>query len=161
MIDEFKRRWQALIMMLPGLCFKILLIFCVVFLFGIGEVAELKCQRLPLNRGICQIVNSGLWWSNKKEIPLSKLQGAKLQEDISRDDKGKTSRNYSVILLTQDGDMKLASIWSSNNKQASEQDVARINEFASNLTSSLNIKQDHRFLPYLMGIIVLFVFLKF
>jgi hypothetical protein len=116
-----------------------------------GELATLTCQRVEPTQGSCQLVTSSLLGLDEITIPLNQLQNAKLEQN--RDHRGRG--NYSVVLLTDDGEIPFISTWNPD-VQEKRNKAYLINAFIGNpRETSLHVQQDDRWSAYFFGGLVI------
>jgi hypothetical protein len=112
-----------------------------------GELSTLTCQRVQPTQGSCQFVRSRLLGSDEKTIPLNQLQSAKVDESAS----SKGGSTYSVVLLTDGGEVPFT-IASSSGSEEKQENADRINAFIANPgKTSLRVQQDDRWFAYFFG----------
>ncbi len=111
-----------------------------------GRASTLTCRRVEPTQGKCELAESGLLGSQSQEIPLTGLQGAKVETSSSSD--GDT---YRVALLTRDGNIPLTSIYSSG-YEAKQASASRVDAFVSNPGEALlTVRDDSRWFAYPFG----------
>lgn len=90
------------------------------------NTANFSCQRTQLTKGDCQLVNSNLWSSQRRNIKISALEKAKIRS---------TSSNYGmihqVVIVTSSGEVSLSNYPNYNYKQA-QIIKSSINSFINN-----------------------------
>lgn len=112
-----------------------------------GELATLTCQRVQPTQGSCQFVRSRLLGSNETTISLNQLQSAKVDVTVS----GKGGGTYSVVLLTDGGEVPFTTA-SSSGAEEKQENADRINAFIANPgKTSLRVQQDDRWFAYIFG----------
>ena len=112
-----------------------------------GELATLTCQRVQPTQGSCQFVRSRLLGSNETTISLNQLQSAKVDVTVS----GKGGGTYSVVLLTDGGEVPFTTA-SSSGAEEKQENADRINAFIANPgKTSLRVQQDDRWFVYIFG----------
>lgn len=116
------------------------------FFIALPNVTTLTCNRTEPTQGSCKLLASGLLASEVREIPISILQGAKVDE--SRSSKSTT---YGVVLLTITGEVPFT-FYSNFDKGKKQAIASRINDFVKIPgETSLAVKQDDRWISYLFG----------
>ncbi len=106
-----------------------------------GQPAILSCQRTAPNQGTCKLVASNFLSREEIDIPLSELQGAKINEDTDL-----------VMLLTNNSEVAFTSYSITN--ESEEQSIARrINNFVKNpQEKTLTVHKDNsQWFHYALG----------
>jgi hypothetical protein len=108
------------------------------------SITTLTCNRQRPDRGICQLENSTFWSSQKRQIPLSSVQSARLNTSINNSVKQKQ-----ILIVTSSGEDTF-SLYSSYNPQQAQAITSAINSFINNrLKTSLTIQVGYRWFSIL------------
>jgi hypothetical protein len=110
---------------------------------GRPYTSSLTCNRVESANSDCKLTQSSLVWSESKDIPVRELQGAEIEvSESTNSDKGVTSNNYSVIILTNSGKIPFTIFLSNDSKKIREL-VLKINSFVKNTEQKSLIVQQN------------------
>ncbi|MDZ7957271.1 MAG: hypothetical protein RMY34_05110 [Aulosira sp. DedQUE10] len=115
-----------------------------------GQLASLECHRFSFSQTSCQLISSGVL--GRTVTRLTALQKAEVS--LKR---VKNSKNYKVILITQQGKVPLT-VYDSSNEQEIDRIANKINTFIKQQQQSLLVEQIDRWFPsYVFGLIFILV----
>lgn len=110
------------------------------FLISFAQASTLTCSRIDPRQGSCRLARSGFLWSDEREMPINKLQGAKY-----KDRKGNNIGSSQVVIYTSNGEVPFSPFTTYTNEAQQRAIASRISSFIKNREQSyLEVEQNDK-----------------
>lgn len=147
---------------LPSLIFTLTIITPVTTLTcertALSQLSSTTLQDAPAS-AMCELVGINWFGGEKSKTFISGLRGATEETKIKKDDDGKTTSVYRVVLHTNRGNVPFVEEYTAYNNENRQKLIYQIDAFVENpLQASLTVQQDDRLIGYVVvGVAGLFV----